>query len=346
MAVAQNYKSMGYNFIIITDHNYLTKGEGINLSNFLLINGEEVTLSATHYCAYRLSRVIIPSNNIAQRWLDSINAQNAIGVLNHPRWSSSWYTYSMIMALQNLTHFEILNAITETPGALWDSLLTQGNRTFYGLATDDSHYSFLTDLGWIMVKSGALQRDSILKNIRNGNFYSSNGISIDSMNYNQTSIYVKFSTNCSNIKFIGKNGTIYKQVSNNVGSYSFTGAEKYIRIYASNLLGTSHAWTQPVYVNPVYVESSQIPVKFALHQNYPNPFNPETKISFDIPENGFTNLKIYNILGIEVAEPLNKLLKAGSHTITFNASNLSTGVYFYKIITGDYSDIKQMMFVK
>jgi hypothetical protein len=83
-----------------------------------------------------------------------------------------------------------------------------------------------------------------------------------------------------------------------------------------------------------------------LHQNYPNPFNPETKISFDIPENGFTNLKIYNILGIEVAEPLNKLLKAGSHTITFNASNLSTGVYFYKIITGDYSDIKQMMFVK
>lgn len=93
----------------------------------------------------------------------------------------------------------------------------------------------------------------------------------------------------------------------------------------------------------------EIPDGFLLEQNYPNPFNPVTTITFSIPNAGTENiasLRIYDVLGREVATLVNKILPAGIHTIRFDASHLNSGVYFYQLKTGNYSDIKKMQYIR
>jgi hypothetical protein len=91
----------------------------------------------------------------------------------------------------------------------------------------------------------------------------------------------------------------------------------------------------------------QVPSKFALHQNYPNPFNPSTTIKFDLMSQAPVTLKIYNILGQEVTTLINnQVMNAGSHITSFNAGNLSSGVYFYKLSTGSASMTRKMMLLK
>ncbi len=87
---------------------------------------------------------------------------------------------------------------------------------------------------------------------------------------------------------------------------------------------------------------------FNLKQNFPNPFNPSTTISFNIPASAFTTLKIYNVLGNEVASLLQEELSAGSYDVSFDISkyNLASGVYYYKLKSGSYSAIKKMVVLK
>jgi hypothetical protein len=85
---------------------------------------------------------------------------------------------------------------------------------------------------------------------------------------------------------------------------------------------------------------------FELKQNYPNPFNPSTKIAFSIPKNGFTSLKIYDMVGREVATLLSKDLQSGKYEVDFNGSKLASGVYFYKLMSNDFVEVKKMMLVK
>lgn len=94
------------------------------------------------------------------------------------------------------------------------------------------------------------------------------------------------------------------------------------------------------------VNSKNIPVDFKLSQNYPNPFNPSTKISFSIPRSGFVTLKIYDVLGKEVATLIEKEMKVGSHSITWNAVNVPSGIYFYRIMAGNYTMTKKMVLLK
>jgi hypothetical protein len=92
--------------------------------------------------------------------------------------------------------------------------------------------------------------------------------------------------------------------------------------------------------------NNTIPVNYNLKQNYPNPFNPVTNISFDIPKSGLVTLKVYNILGKEIATLVNEVKNPGSYLVDFNASDLSSGVYFYKLETGGFSAVKRMILVK
>ncbi len=89
-----------------------------------------------------------------------------------------------------------------------------------------------------------------------------------------------------------------------------------------------------------------IPYVFTLSQNYPNPFNPTTAIRFSIPTEDLVTLKVFNVLGQELATVVNERLKAGIHTVTFDASKLSTGVYFYQINAGQFVETKKMVLLK
>ncbi|MBZ0203956.1 MAG: T9SS type A sorting domain-containing protein [Ignavibacteria bacterium] len=85
---------------------------------------------------------------------------------------------------------------------------------------------------------------------------------------------------------------------------------------------------------------------FRLEENYPNPFNPSTTIRFSVPFDGMTTLKVYDIAGREVASLIESNMEAGMHEVVFNASNLSSGVYVYKLSSGSYTDVKKMILVK
>ena len=93
--------------------------------------------------------------------------------------------------------------------------------------------------------------------------------------------------------------------------------------------------------------NSNIPEKFSLHQNYPNPFNPATIISFDVIESS-SNVKIsiFNTLGQQVSVPVNEALTAGSYEISFDGSLLPSGVYYYRLESGSFVDMKKMVIVK
>ncbi len=100
-----------------------------------------------------------------------------------------------------------------------------------------------------------------------------------------------------------------------------------------------------MYSKGVEVEISQ-PKEFSLSQNYPNPFNPATTIEYTIPEDGFVMLKVYNALGQEVTRLVNGNAKAGIHHVTFDASNLTSGVYFYSVQSNNETIVKKMMVLK
>ncbi len=90
----------------------------------------------------------------------------------------------------------------------------------------------------------------------------------------------------------------------------------------------------------------EIPNNYSLEQNYPNPFNPSTVINFSIPESGLVTLKVFNILGQEVAELINDVKTVGNYAIAFDASSLTSGMYIYRIQSGSYSATKKMLLVK
>jgi hypothetical protein len=92
--------------------------------------------------------------------------------------------------------------------------------------------------------------------------------------------------------------------------------------------------------------NSELADKYSLSQNYPNPFNPETKIQFSIPKNGFVKIIVYDLLGREVNELVNEFKQQGSYGVSFNGANLSSGIYFYKLITDDFVETKKMILVK
>jgi hypothetical protein len=104
--------------------------------------------------------------------------------------------------------------------------------------------------------------------------------------------------------------------------------------------------------NPVGIitDPTIMPVQYSLEQNYPNPFNPSTKIKFDIPANSgpssLVKLVVYDISGKVISTLVNQVLSPARYEVNFDASNLATGVYFYKLTTGSFSDTKKLMLLK
>ncbi|NOS84077.1 MAG: T9SS type A sorting domain-containing protein [Ignavibacteria bacterium] len=92
--------------------------------------------------------------------------------------------------------------------------------------------------------------------------------------------------------------------------------------------------------------NSNIPDNFSLGQNYPNPFNPQTKIKFSIMQTSFAEMKIFDILGREVKTLVNENLKAGEYEVSFNAANLPSGIYFYRLNAGEFMQTKKMVLIK
>jgi hypothetical protein len=94
------------------------------------------------------------------------------------------------------------------------------------------------------------------------------------------------------------------------------------------------------------INPNNSPKTFSLSQNYPNPFNPSTEIRYSIPSGGLVTLKIYNLLGEEIANLVGEYKEAGEYSVIFDGSNFASGIYFYKLENGAYTAVKKMVLIK
>ena len=125
------------------------------------------------------------------------------------------------------------------------------------------------------------------------------------------------------------------------------GSELNLRTASSDgkVIGST-MWAQTSDLTGVATVANQLPGVFALNQNYPNPFNPTTQITFDVPKASFVSIKVYNVLGQEVATLVNSFQQAGSHPATWNAAGFGSGIYFVKMQAGSFTATKKMILMK
>ena len=129
----------------------------------------------------------------------------------------------------------------------------------------------------------------------------------------------------------------------------FTVDSGYVQLQA----GTFHNPNQRITVDfkavtdpTIDVDDASLVNTYALSQNYPNPFNPSTKINYRVGEPGFVQLKVYNVLGVEVATLVNEQKIAGNYSANFNAAKFSSGVYFYTITVNNFTQTRKMILEK
>ena len=127
-----------------------------------------------------------------------------------------------------------------------------------------------------------------------------------------------------------------------IGALAVSEANLFVGIYGTGI------WRRPLAemvlsVNPAM---SQLPPEFLLHQNYPNPFNPNTTIKYELPKTSHVSLSVYDILGREVSVLVNERKDAGVYEVKFDGSNLASGVYFYRLQAGDFTQTKRLLLLK
>lgn len=152
-------------------------------------------------------------------------------------------------------------------------------------------------------------------------------------------------------RYINGNDTFYFRGWTGVGPGAYTspdslGADDTVQWSMSNPIVEICRWSldpSPIGISQI---GSEIPEKFDLFQNYPNPFNPATKIRYDLAGNTDVSIKIYDLLGKEVMTLVNQTQNAGRYEVSFNGEELSSGIYFYRIVTKEFVHVKRMLLVK
>jgi hypothetical protein len=277
--VCEWFEKHEYDFLVLSDHNHLTliDYESTGNSTLKMIPGEEVTAFASsnmapvHIGAIGISKLVKPVVcedviSTLQINIDEILEAGGIACINHPNFKWAFDHREMIET-EGAALFEVYNASRGcnnlggdgkfSTSDMWDHMLTQ-KKVIYGAATDDSHdyRDFAPDKhnpgrGWVVVRSESGNQDSLIENMRNGNFYSSSGVSLDDLE--SSDHHIEFSISqigafLYSTKLIGENGRVLKEISGNKIKYEFEGNEGYVRAEVMDSDG-AFAWTQPVFLS-------------------------------------------------------------------------------------------------
>jgi hypothetical protein len=240
---------------------------------------------------------------------------------------------------------ELFNNSTESGNFYWET----GNLDVtYGVAGSASYTTTpgtswnldpYSDLGiiitinWIPVELVSFQA------IASGSDVNLNWVTATETNNRGFAIQRSSGGEFGNIGFVQGNGTTtenhaysYTDENVNVGTYSY-------RLMQIDYDGTVH------YSNVVDIDV-HVPASFALHQNYPNPFNPSTKIKYQIPQTSQVQIKVFDVLGNEIETLVNEEEPAGNYEVTWDAANHTSGIYFYKLQSGNFVETKKMVLTK
>lgn len=151
--------------------------------------------------------------------------------------------------------------------------------------------------------------------------------------------------NTNSIEWTKIGNVIGNGTTNEVMNYSFSDLKLHSGTYNYRLKQIDYNGNYE-YFNLSNEVNIGTPSGFYVSQNYPNPFNPTTRIDYDLPEDGFVNIVLYNAVGKEVSVITNEFKPAGFHTLQINGSELSSGIYFYRITSGDFTATKKMQLIK
>lgn len=276
--VARWYREHGYQFLVLSDHNYITSTDGLNAligadERFLIIPGEEVTDKVgdkpLHINGLAVQSLVRPQGGTTiaealQKDIDAIRAANGVPHLNHPNfgWSVS---AADIARVKNDRLFEIFNGHPMVnnlggggmPGLeeMWDIILSSG-KLLYGLATDDAHQfkrpgdpsASGPGRGWVVVRAPRLGAREVLTALENGDFYASTGVELADVQRSSSRIVVEIkpeSWSRYTTRFIGRDGRVLAESGANPAVYDIKGDEGYVRAVVLESNGKK-AWVQPV----------------------------------------------------------------------------------------------------
>jgi predicted metal-dependent phosphoesterase TrpH len=281
--VVRWYREHGYNFLVLSDHNYLTEVDGLNAvlgaaNKFILIKGEEVSdkfqEKPIHINGLNVKQVVEPQGGdsvagVIQNNVNAIRKVDGAPHVNHPNFH--WAIGANdLKTIKNLRLFEIYNGHPQVnnlgggglPGleTMWDDILSAG-MVLYGIAVDDAH-NFKTPgdrtkstpgHGWVMVRAASLSAGDILRALEQGDFYASTGVRLRDYSVSGSEIKIDIAEETQSrskytVQFIGKWGKILKEVASNPAIYAFKGDEFYVRARIIESNGKT-AWTQPVFLS-------------------------------------------------------------------------------------------------
>jgi hypothetical protein len=275
--VVRWYREHGYSFLVLSDHNFLTSVDALNAlagadGKFVLIPGEEVSdrfgEKPIHVNGLNLERVVEPQGGTSvsdtiQRNVDAVRGARGVPHINHPNfaWAITAEDLAQVRRYKLLEIFNghpLVNNVGGggTPGLeeIWDAILSQGE-IVYGIAVDDAHdfkrpwdmTSARPGRGWVMVRGDRLTAAHILEAMERGDFYASTGIELEDYEVDGRRMRISMKSRLDEkfrVFFIGRNGTVLKEVGENPAVYEFTGAEGYVRAKIIDSNGHA-AWTQP-----------------------------------------------------------------------------------------------------
>lgn len=278
--VVRWYREHRYQFLVLTDHNFLTSVDGLNAlhaadDKFLVIRGEEVTSTINskpvHVNGLDVTQSIGRQTGASavealQRSVDGIRGASGIPHINHPNFQWA-LTIQDLQQTRNYKLLEIYNGHPTVnnlggggvPGLeeIWDRLLSSGMMV-YGIAVDDAHV--FKDpgnpkvagpgRGWVTVRAPRLEKRALLESLERGEFYASTGVVLDDVRATSASLTVQVkpeATSRYRIQFIGRGGAVLSEAAEPTATYTFTGTEGYVRARVIESNGAL-AWVQPVAV--------------------------------------------------------------------------------------------------
>ena len=164
--------------------------------------------------------------------------------------------------------------------------------------------------------------------------------------FHDSGLTVQFGVLSRNIVYQGTEYNFRGWTGSGLGAYTSpdsTGNDSAATVTLTNPVVELARWSSVIGIQSI---SSEIPLEYKLFQNFPNPFNPVTNIKFDIIKSGIVKIQIYDLLGREVETLVNMDLQPGKYNADFRADNYSSGLYFYRITTSDFTDVKKMLIIK
>ncbi len=269
--VVRWYAEHGYDFLVLTDHDKITRVE--DAAGLVLIPGEEVTdrlpKKPLHVNAIGIEEAVQPQHGttpveVLQRNIDAVRKAGALALINHPNFGWAFGAEELLQ-LEHANFLEIASGHpfvnAEGPPSvesMWDRMLTAGKR-IYGVAVDDMHHLkrvwdtdvVLPGKAWVVVRAEKRDAASILGALERGDFYASTGVELVDLVATAKSIEVNVrEKNLAHyrIQFIGKAGRLLQESAGAAATYAIRGTEGYVRAKVIDSNGKA-AWTQPVWVD-------------------------------------------------------------------------------------------------